>query len=410
MSVETRQIMLSLAYLAYCGDQITAPNPDVEIGDLIASGIKRIPPLCTNMADLGPVPNWAVVWGPVSYTTPGALYQDSLMYVVKYQEWSGIQPQKYQYVVAIRGTNHVSDLDWLMDDFDVLQQISWPPGSTNEAAMISESTSIALQVLLNMNSGGKSVLQYLSTVTESPVEICITGHSLGGCLASALGLYFTENVSDWDSSGSSTVSCVTFAAPTAGNTAFSLLIESAFSLSTFDRVACSLDIVPLAWSPSNLVNVGATNPTGYNWSAIFDIYYQNGSETSVDFVQMAWPDDIVWGDEILDSVLPTLQTNTFNPLAYTQPFASAEPIIGEFCSTDPSYYAYDQDFETTATAFGNQASYQHSSSYPIILNVPQLLDPSIINQIGSNGNSVSGARQAKSKFVRSLLAAVFNGA
>lgn len=397
---ENRQIALSLAYLTYCGDQITTANPDKEIRDLIWTGMQQIPVLCTDIFITPPVPNWFPSWGPVAYTTPGALYQDSLMYLVQ----NKLNPS--QYVVAIRGTNHVSDLDWLMDDFDVLQQMPWPPGSTiqNATGMISESTSIALQVLLNMSDGSQTLLQYLNSVTSSAIDLWVTGHSLGGCLASAFGLYLTENVGTWDQSGASTVSCATFAAPTAGNGDFASLVENAFSNTVFDRVQCSYDIVPLAWVAANIVTI-ASNSEDSNTSNIFDIYDQGGSETGIDFSEMEWPEDDVWNDEVLDSVLPTLQ-NYFTQLGYTQPFATAALLPGTF---NTAYTAYDQNFETTAEAFGNQASYQHSSSYPALLDVPQLNDPNVINQTGSESGSAGQAARPGPRLLRSLIVSAFNG-
>ncbi len=94
-----RQIMLSFAYLAYCGEEIVTPNPEAQILSLINAAMPNIPPIAS--------PKWAVVWGPVTYTTPGALYQDNLMFAAQNQS------DPTQIVIAIRGTNFVADLDWL---------------------------------------------------------------------------------------------------------------------------------------------------------------------------------------------------------------------------------------------------------------------------------------------------------
>src|SRR5271168_1815596 len=117
-NLSQRQIMLSFAYLAYCGEEIVTPNPQAQILSLINAAMPQIPPIAS------PNPTWKVVWGPAVYTTPGALYQDNLMFVAQNQS------DLSQFAIAIRGTNFVADLDWLMDDFDVRQMMTWPPGST----------------------------------------------------------------------------------------------------------------------------------------------------------------------------------------------------------------------------------------------------------------------------------------
>ena len=107
----------------------------------------------------------------------------------------------------------------------------WPiPGASsncNPAAAITESTSIDMAVLTgpNMqNSAGEGVVQFLKNQTSPTggINVCVTGHSLGGALASTLALYLLENQSVWDQStnSQSTVSAICFAAPSAGNNYF----------------------------------------------------------------------------------------------------------------------------------------------------------------------------------------------
>src|SRR4029079_2640466 len=112
-----RQVMLSFAYLAYCGELITTSSPEAQILDYINAAMPQIPPLSS------PNATWKVVWGPAVYTTPGALYQDNLMFVAQNQT------DATQFAVAIRGTNRSDDLDWLMEDFDIFDLMNWPPGT-----------------------------------------------------------------------------------------------------------------------------------------------------------------------------------------------------------------------------------------------------------------------------------------
>ena len=184
-----QQIALCFAYLAYTDDLLTTGTPSLDAQ--IASDLN------TSMSSTATIPippiagNWSLAWGPVSYTVPGALYQDNMMYVV---QLTGATPP--QFYVAVRGTNGAAELDWLLEDFDVLQMLPWPVGATGSAAVgnISESMSIGMNILLNMQdpATGDTLQQFLGgqmaglpqTTTAGSVPICFTGHSLGAALAS----------------------------------------------------------------------------------------------------------------------------------------------------------------------------------------------------------------------------------
>ncbi len=375
-----RQIMVSFAYLAYSGEELTDSNQESEILTLIGNAIPKIPPIAN--------PAWQVVWGPATYTQPGALKQDNLMFAAQ----NPSDPS--QIVVAVRGTNFVADLDWLMEDFDVRQMIIWPPGNSKGAA-ISESTSIGLQILLAMNgatqSGGvqgatMSLTSFLQTQTATgPINLCITGHSLGGSLAGTLALYLKDNPNSWDASSQSNVSCITFAAPTAGNTAFAAYSDGEFKASpnpvppnwdttlgtTFDAVRCNLDIAPMAWISANISDSQTSSP-------LFSIYSpENKVEPpNIDFSKMpglVWP--FAW-KEILKDVLPDV-ANMLASQDYAQVVSLAEPVQGTF---NPQYVGNTTSGTLLSylQVFLAQAAYQHSFSYPIILDVSVLNESNII--------------------------------
>lgn len=362
-----RQIMASFAYLAYCGEQIITSNPEPEILGLINSAMPEIPPIAP------PNATWSVVWGPAAYTVAGALYQDNLMFVAQNQT------DRTQFAIAIRGTNFISDLDWLLEDFDVLQQIPW--SLTQAGAKISESTSIGLQILLAMNRSGQgTLLDFLKSQTaKKPINLCVTGHSLGGCLAGTFALYLKDNRGSWDSSGKSVVCCITFAGPAAGNAAFATYSDGQFkggggfpgwdsSLGTdCDAVRCSYDVAPLAWTAA-----AVTIPSGGAFPPLLTIYGSNLNFTNMSFTQyFVFSGAVGFASPYLVAIL--------SPRDYQQVVAGATELVGVFNPqyappTDPK----QQDLEHYLPAFIGQAEYQHSDSYPSLLGVTQLNDPKII--------------------------------
>jgi Lipase (class 3) len=354
-----RQIMVSFAYLCYSGELITTPNPGATLLGFINAAIPKIPPLVTDGSA-----GWKVVWGPATYTTPGALYQDNMMFVA--QSTSDAS----QFVVAVRGTNGTADLDWLLEDFDVRQMMPWPPGSATTSpvgAMISESASIDLQIVLLMTggvTGSGTLLEFLQSQSGTALNVYVTGHSLGGCLSTTLALYLKENQQGWDGSGQSIVSAISFAGPTAGNQAFATHSDDMFSggpfppgwdtslNSTCDAVRCSLDVAPLVWDSNN---VSANTPN------LIGLYGKN-----IEFHGLEW--------DILKSHVIDLLSGVLAQQGYRQIEAGAPPLVGTFNGPGTSSIS----LPTLCKAYEQQALWQHVNSYPTLLGVPALLDDSII--------------------------------
>lgn len=369
-----RQIMLSFAYLAYTGQDITTPNPEAHILQRINAAMPNIPPIAPQKK-----PAWHVVWGPAVFTMPGALYQDNMMFVVQ----NHADPT--QFVVAVRGTNFISDLDWLMEDLDILQMIPWPMKSPSAltGAQISESTSIDLHILLGMTDKTTTttgLLDFLQSQSK-PINLCVTGHSLGGCVAGTLALYLMDHRTDWDKVGNSTVCSITFAAPTAGNGVFASYSNAKFAnefnnnkfpgwdqtLNTnLDAVSCSLDVAPLAWTTDALVT-----PSGGNYPPLMTIYVTKNQATDLDFGNASG--GFAFGYALNNYVWPTVISIMTGK--YQQVFAAAPALGGTFNGTPP---AYDASLTTFVEAFVAQARYQHGSSYPVLLGVPELNQTGVI--------------------------------
>ena len=102
-----------------------------------------------------------------------------------------------------------------------------------------------------MQDGTESLEIFLTAAPEG-TAILITGHSLGGCLASALA----PCVANWVGSASA-LSVYTIAAPSPGNTEFADYYNALFTdqsgHSTAFRFFNSLDVVPNAWASLDTV-------------------------------------------------------------------------------------------------------------------------------------------------------------
>ncbi len=380
-----RQIMLSFAYLAYTGEGKTYPNPEASILASIQAALPKIKISSQNDATLS---DWEVAWGPVTYTVPGALYQENMLYVVNKAGTS-------DYVIATRGTNFGSQVDWFLEDFEVMNTMKWPiPGAQSNCqagSAISESTSIGMAIQtdssLMVDSHGVGLLEFLKTTTEKlgSINVCVTGHSLGGVLSNTLALYLTENPNLWDTSGHSIVSCISFAAPTGGNELFAknaikVFKESVSEKGSFpgwdsslgtnlDNVMCNMDIVPMFCTATNIYDDVKAKA-----GSIFSVYASGLNQTdNINFENLKFLGKEEWKffqSMVLKKVAGLMDHN------YTQ-LQADKAFQGEFMGDTLTFEA-DSFLAPYLEAFAAQSGWQHSNSYPIYLQMPMLSDPTII--------------------------------
>lgn len=179
--------------------------------------------------------SWQVAWGP-------ALNADrsNLLYVAQNSETG-------QLAVSIRGSDFSFWLNWL-EDLAAIRLVPYDQfvPTASKAAQIAFGTAVGLRQVLGMLDGTKSLETFLTAAPEG-TPILITGHSLGGCLASVLA----PCVANWLGS-SSNLSVYTIAAPSPGNEDFADYYNTLFTLqsghSTAFRFFNSLDVVPNAWA------------------------------------------------------------------------------------------------------------------------------------------------------------------
>lgn len=227
---------------------------------------------------------WGIVWGP-------ATQGEDLVYVAS--NGAG------QYAVVVRGTlfDRIEDV---IQDKRVAEQEALPftapsfPGARVSKGVVEVWTNINNMVSSVQGSGTGSLLAFLQGLTGSP-SVLVTGHSLGGQMATVLAAWFQSALTQ------ASVLPLTFAAPTAGDPTFASQFDSVFSNAR--RYFNTLDVVPMLWTVDGL-------------TAILSMY-------------AGGPQCGLLCKAAVNSTLNTLQKNN---LTYTQPSVSTS-LPGQLYST-----------------------------------------------------------------------------
>lgn len=149
---------------------------------------------------------WKLAWGPALSPDLG-----NLMFVARD---STTEPDRY--TIAIRGTDWCFPFNW-EEDLGAIDFAKYPY-SAGTGDSISYGALVGLNALLAMRDSitGKSISEYLTGITATSNQMYITGHSLGGQLATVFSAWFLDN-----GFGSKfNLKTYTFAAPTSGNEEF----------------------------------------------------------------------------------------------------------------------------------------------------------------------------------------------
>lgn len=232
--------MATLAFVSYLGDELTGSGVEAQL--------KKC--LDTALAKKADIRQWELAWGPAVYRFPViAKYEDNMMFVARHKG------NPAHLAIVVRGTNFSALLNWLVEDFDVDDQVAWivPKGKSAQGQpKISKGTSEGLHILQNKltatsdtSSQQQSLLQFLTAQAKtypSGLQIDVTGHSLGGALSPALALWLSENLGS-----QAKIAVYPLAGPTAGNEDFATYYDSVLGTSTH-RMWNPYDVVPLAWN------------------------------------------------------------------------------------------------------------------------------------------------------------------
>lgn len=140
--IDEARVMLTLAMLSYRAYHSLKPGQLklARLRNAVKSGLEELP-TTSGRFDL--------VWGPSAYRAPFTVFDENVMYVVKDRELP-------RYMVAVRGTNPVSSIDWLFGDLWTGLDTTWPDAKTAgyPDARVSLSSHLALNILLHLRSAG----------------------------------------------------------------------------------------------------------------------------------------------------------------------------------------------------------------------------------------------------------------
>jgi Lipase (class 3) len=209
------QTLMTFAAISYA--------PDADIRAFLAG-----PPAAS------PATGWTLAWGPVETT----ITQGNLVFVAQ-------NAAANQCAIVIRGTYpHFTPALFtdLFQDLTVGIQLPWPYPPT-QGAKIAGGTMDGLEEIKGLRDAASGLT--LQDLVQQPAlaraAIYVTGHSLGGCLATVLAPWLRFALD-----GARTILPCTFAAPTAGNQAFAAVFTSLFP--SAPRYYDTLDVIPMAWA------------------------------------------------------------------------------------------------------------------------------------------------------------------
>ncbi|MGR6035593.1 MAG: lipase family protein [Candidatus Nitrosoglobus sp.] len=320
------QIMLTLAFIADVGALIEEGgcNAENEVRNQIQQQLETLEPVKGN---------WKLVWGPSLFKFPLlAKYRDNTVYVVQSLE------DKSQYVIAISGTNPYEITDWIFEDFLVAQTHPWQYGACSPVgARISSSAALSLAILQNLKpcqgipGANLRLIDFLNSATNAS-SITVTGHSLGGEMASTAVLWLADTQGEcWDRQNNAKLYAYCYAGATAGNSSWASYFHQQLG-DRAHRIWNSLDVVPHAWQISSLKQIP-------------DLY-------------KPWIDPPFWAKPLLDIVIASVAAEDYTQIAAIA--GDYQPLNGKV-NTTPEW-----------ATFTSQVAYQHVNAYYELLNLPHL--------------------------------------
>ncbi|NVB40712.1 hypothetical protein G6O69_22930 [Pseudenhygromyxa sp. WMMC2535] len=253
-----RQQMTALSMLAY-GGLLTAKDDPARVAGIISQFLDEYEEV------LG---RWRFVWGPA--ISEGLFADRHLFFIVQSED----RPQEA--ALVIRGTNPLALENIFVEVQGFSKQVPWAYGHSfakGRKPKISEGIKTGIDHLLEMvppggcPGAGQTALEFLAGIERAAksagesMALRVTGHSLGGTLASTFALLLQDAARDesvaksieMPLSSRVDISCYPIAGFTAGNPAFASYADE--SLKNTDRIHNVLDAVPRMYDIDGLGEV-----------------------------------------------------------------------------------------------------------------------------------------------------------
>jgi len=295
---------LTLATLALC---TASYLPDITT---IPAAVQTTPPLKAGG-------QWKCIWGPAQDND-----ESNLALVAGYFPSPNAGPQTI--CVTVRGTDFdITDIRGMLEQIweDVDASDPRPmPWALNNPARIASGTLDGLAIVQALTANGQTLSQFLTRFFSQPanakVTVLVTGHSLGGCLATIVATWIRVLLPNFRG----LIQPITFAAPTAGNSEFATYYDELFPAAR--RFQNSLDVIPLAY---------------YDLGGLDSIYADNTLDTP----------DVIWL-----GVLGMKAALDITRASYVQPSQGQQTLPGAFLLNDSTdWYAQALHQHHLATYF-----------------------------------------------------------
>jgi len=261
------------------------------------------------------------------------------------------------YAIAIRGSliefSWQAFQNWIYQDINVASLQKWPYTNDSSKAKIAQG---AYEGWQNMNGmidkiTGKSLLSFLETATSSDTPVLITGHSLGGNLATVYASYLWQNFKT-NGHPRNSINVITFAAPAAGNASFANDFNKKFPNSL--RFENRNDIVPKFPCTSGVAGLG-------------DLYTPSpvAAKISVGYKNITMPLSKVF--TLLSTALTILEYKNGNAV-YTQTNENGNsitiPLSGKNNSDDISSWLSEAGYQHGIARYAEQLKVSVMDSIP----------------------------------------------